>query len=41
MASKGQPECELIITDLAPGVDQQKESIGDGTVDIDAGPWQW
>ncbi|XP_066398804.1 uncharacterized protein [Miscanthus floridulus] len=35
LGSKGQPECLPIITDLEPGVDQQKESIGDGTVDVD------
>jgi len=42
LASKGQPECQPILTecqpiltDPEPGVDQQKESIGDGTVDID------
>ncbi|XP_066398809.1 cyclin-B2-1-like [Miscanthus floridulus] len=34
LGSKGQPECLPIITDLEPGVDQ-KESIGDGTVDVD------
>ncbi|CAD6250975.1 unnamed protein product [Miscanthus lutarioriparius] len=35
LGSKGQPECLPIITDPKPGVDQQKESIGDGTVDVD------
>jgi len=35
LSSKEQPECQPILTDLEPGVDQHKESIGDGTVDID------
>ncbi|XP_066349352.1 cyclin-B2-1-like isoform X2 [Miscanthus floridulus] len=35
LSSKEQPECQPILTDLEPGVDQQKESIGDGTFDID------
>jgi len=35
LGSKGQPECLPIITDPKPGVDQQKESFGDGTVDVD------
>jgi cyclin B len=41
-SNQGQPECkpilteyQPILTDPEPGVDQQKESIGDGTVDID------
>lgn len=35
LARKGQPKCQPILTDPEPGVDQQKESIGDDTVDID------
>lgn len=35
MASKGQPECQPIVADPEPEVCQQKESVGDGTVDID------
>ncbi|PWZ36560.1 hypothetical protein Zm00014a_019357 [Zea mays] len=35
LASKGQPECQPIVADPEPEFCQQKESVGDGTVDID------
>jgi hypothetical protein len=35
LASKGQPECQPTGADPEPGVDQRKEPIGDGIIDID------